>query len=105
MNVIAQAEQVIKIADQAIDASGQYGLIGILLVMMIVGVGSAAGIAFRFCAPLLKDFVSSTVDLHESLKETTAKQTATLENHSVKLDKIDEKLTRCPIANNQLKTV
>lgn len=105
MNSIAQAEQVINAADKAIDASGQYGLIGILLVMMIVGVGSALGIAFRFCAPLLKDFVASTVDLHESLKDTTAKQTATLENHSVKLDKIDEKLNRCPIANNQLKPV
>jgi len=105
MNIIAQAEQVIHAADKAIDASGQYGLIGILLVMMIVGVGSALAIAFRFCAPLLKDFVASTVDLHESLKETTARQTATLENHGVKLDKIDEKLNRCPVVTNQLKPV
>lgn len=105
MGSLAQAEQVIKAADKAIDSSGQYGLIGVLLVMMIVGVGSALAIAFRFCAPLLKDFVASTVDLHESLKETTAKQTATLENHGVKLDKIDAKLERCPVVTNQLKPV
>lgn len=113
--VVAQVEQVIRAADQAIDASQQTGLIGILLVMIIMGVGLALAIAFRFCAPLLKDFVRSTIDLHESLKETTSRMAETQQSHgqkldnnstkldgqSAKLDVISEKLNRCPLVSNQ----
>lgn len=80
--LLAQAEQVIKAADKAIEAGGDNGLIGILLVLVLLCCGIGLMMIARFLAPKISDFVTSTVSLHESLKETSLKQTALLDQHT-----------------------
>lgn len=52
-----------------------------------------------FGAPLIRDAISSTLSLHECLKETSIKQTALMDDHSDKLSAIREALqsNRCPM--------
>lgn len=59
-----------------------------------------------FGAPLIRDAIASTLSLHETLKETSIKQTALMDDHSEKLGEHSEKLSairaalqsnRCPM--------
>lgn len=45
-----------------------------------------------FLGPLVKDFVAAQMDLIQSLKETTSKQTGILETHSATLNDHGHKL-------------
>lgn len=86
--VLAQAETVGRVVDAATKSATDYGLIGILLLLLLVAIGVFVWSAFRFLAPLFRDFVSSTVELHTSLKETTQRQTDLLDDHKGKLSAI-----------------
>lgn len=112
MNIIAQAEQVIHAADKAIDASGQYGLIGVLLVMILIGIAAAVALVFRFLAPIVKEVAASTVSCQATLAQHMVAQTEKMDAHgqkmesiSSKADQISEKLNRCPVVSGQFKPV
>ena len=73
--------------------------------MILLGIALAVGVVFRFLAPIVKEVAASTVSCQTTLSQHMVAQTEKMESISTKADRIDEKLNRCPIANNQLKPV
>lgn len=96
MNVIAQAEQVIKAADQAIASSAQSGLIGVILVLLLLFLGTCVIVAFRFVAPLLRDFTESAVECHVTIKSQMVVCNTKLDGHTKSLEEIKTIVSRCP---------
>jgi hypothetical protein len=95
MLLLAQAEQVIKAADKAIESSGQYGLIGVILVLVLLFLGTCVIVAFKFSAPLLKDVAQSAVSCSQSIQTQMAAQStqmavqsAIMSSHGEKLEEI-----------------
>lgn len=103
--LLAQAETVGRVVDAATKSATDTGLIGVLLVLVLVSIGAFVVVLFRFCAPLLRDIATSTVELHTSLKETNLKLAVTLDqvtnDHGSKLSDIKEAVNanRCPALN------
>lgn len=106
--LLAQAETVGRVVDAATKSASDYGLVGILLVLVLVACGGFLVMVCRFLAPLLRDAIASTVDLHTSIKETNLTLTVTLDkitdDHGSKLSDIKEvvgKLKGCQYAGGQ----
>lgn len=64
-----------------------------LAVLIVVAGMLGLWRVIAFCAPLIRDAISSTLSLHETLKETSIKQTALMDDHSTKLAEHGEKLS------------
>jgi|GEM_PF-3123106 len=95
---LAQAETVGRVVDAAAKSAGEYGLIGIMFVLVVVGIGIFVWSAFRFAAPHVATLVASTASLHESLKETNLRLSVTLDSikqdHGDKLSDIKQIVTQ-----------
>lgn len=71
-----------------------------LAVLIVVAGMLGLWRVIAFCAPLIRDAISSTLSLHETLKETSIKQTALMDDHSNKLADHSDKLSDIRIALN-----
>lgn len=69
-----------------------------LAVTIVLAVMFAMWRGVQFAAPLAKNFVESTVSLHNSLKETSIKQTALMDDHSSRLEDHSDKLSDIRLA-------
>ena len=95
--LIAQTETVGRVVDVAAKSASDYGLIGVLLVLVLAAIGTFVMLVFRFTAPLLRDLVASTCELHTSIKDTNLRLSITLDqvtkDHGDKLTDIRDLLT------------
>lgn len=90
--LLAQAAEIGRAADAAIKSSADYGLVGVLFVLLLLSLGLALLLMARFIAPIIRDGMASTISLHNSLKETNMKLAVTLDavtnDHGDKLSDI-----------------